>query len=383
MYPATKSNNISSRNIHGVMGRVARCALCVAAVFASCQSWAFRYDVGGIVADSLYYGKKLSLYDVSRPKHDNQYVEIDSCVCSPEGMFRFSGEYDSDNLAVIGATYDIAGGVRTDYIATLVMTEGETMMDMPERAPLTGGHVNNELRSMIVEINQLVKDVQSKNISIEQFKSKVEGLCRETLKNNGDNAAGRYALYCLSNYIDKKEWYDIYKMSSPYLRQYAPSMELANRVELMLITESGQTYIDIKGRDSESNEISLSDFVANGKPTVVDFWASWCRPCLDEIQSTIRPLYEKYGKEGKINIIGVGVNDKSENLCDAIGRVGVAWPQIIDMAVSPAHVYGFDSIPFILVIDSDGKIVARGVRGEALVALIESLLTNGSQTVKR
>lgn len=353
-----------------------RYILCLIAALVSSGSWAFRYEIVGTVADSLYHGKKLGLYDVSIPKQGNQYVEIDSCVCSPEGNFRFSGEYDFDNLAVIGAAYEIPGGMRIDYIGTLAMAQGETLMDMAELAPLSGSLENQKLRELIVGINRCMRALQSKDMSLDQFRTEVADMCRGILKDNTDNATGRYALYYLSYCIDNKDWYEIYKSSSPYLRRHAPAEELAQRLEIQFNAETDKPYIDIKGLDSESKEISISDIVEKGRPTIVDFWASWCRPCMEEIKSTIWPLYEKYGKDGMINIIGIGVNDKPENLLAAVGRLGMEWPQIVDPHVSPTKVYGFNAIPFILVINSEGTIVARGIRGEALVSLIDSLVAS-------
>lgn len=359
---------------HGIMLAMLRCIACVAAVLAFGESRAFEYEIRGAVTDSLYFGKKLVLHDVSVPKKGVSFVKIDSCVCSPDGSFSFSGEYGLNDLAMIGAVYDIPGGVRTDYIGTLALTEGATTMYMDERCPLTGSRENCELRKMFLEINGLMRSLSSKEITKELFKAKASGVCRNILSNNADNAAGRCALYYLSQFISEKEWYEIYLNSSSFLQQHAPVDEYAHRVESILTTEIGEKFIDLKGIDSFSEEISLSHFVENGKPTIVDFWASWCQPCLEEIKSTLKPLYEKYGKDGAINIIGVGVNDTSERLLAAMERLGMEWPQIMESTVPPTQVYGFNAIPFILVVDSDGKILARDLRGEALTALIDSLI---------
>lgn len=342
------------------------------------SSFAFRYEINGTITDSIYCGKKLGLYDISLPKQDDLFVRIDSCICAPDGKFMFSGDYDKGNLALIGAQYDIEGGVRTDFIGTLVLAEGKTEMEMPQKAPLVGSSDNMALRKLILAVNDDMRLLREKSISVSDFKNKTAESCRKAVAENPQNAVGRYALYYLSNCIDNKDWYDIYKSCTPYLQQHAPASDLAKRIEIAMKTDVGRHFVDIKGVDTNGNTVSLSDYAGHGKITVIDFWASWCRPCIEEIKTTIKPLYEKYGRKGLINIVGIGVSDESDHLRDAIERFNIEWFQILDSTDNPGGVYGFNSIPFIVVVGTDGTIMARGLRGENLLSFIDTLMQDGS-----
>lgn len=337
-------------------------------------AFGYRYEITGTVADSTYFGKELTLTDVTIPKKDNLFVVIDSCQCDQHGNFVFSGEYDKDDIAVIGARYEIPGGVRTDYIGTLIMADGHTEMDMAAKAPVPRTRADEHLRKLIVDSKKLAEKVRDKQMDMTTYRNSVSEICKKTIDTDSDNPAGQYALYFLSNFIDKNDWFAMFMAAPDYLQQYAPSIDLAETIAVAMQTEKGKKFIDVKGIGLDGQPLSLSDIAGKGKITIVDFWASWCRPCLDEISSTLKPLYLKYGSDGRVSFVGIGVNDKTENLRSCAERFDIKWPIITDPTVFPGEIYGFNSIPFIVVIGADGKIVARGVRGNQLVSLIDDLL---------
>lgn len=340
-----------------------------------CSTSAFRYEISGQVADTLYHGKQLYLLDASLPKHNNEYIRIDSCRCTPDGKFKFENNYDEEDLGVVCAVYDIPGGVRTDYFGYLVLSGGKTEMDMQKvLLPSKGSRENMLLRDFISEINETSQKIRVKELDPVEGKKMAADINRKTVAANAENAVGRFALYNLSNCIDGAEWLDFYNSCSPYLQQHAPAVEVAARLNAVRKTESGKPFIDISGVDIEGKKTSLSDIAGKGRVTVVDFWASWCNPCIREIKSTLKPLSEKYGENGKLNIVGIAVNDKPEDTRDAINKYGITWPQIMETSESPVQVYGFNSIPFIVVIGPDGKIAAKGLREEELTSFVESMI---------
>lgn len=86
------------------------------------------------------------------------------------------------------------------------------------------------------------------------------------------------------------------------------------------------------------------------------------------------PLYEKYGKNPKFDIVGVGVWEKGEATKKAIADSGYKWPQIIDAGRTPMELYGFDGIPMIILFGPDGRIVERDLRGDRLVKAVEDAI---------
>lgn len=115
----------------------------------------------------------------------------------------------------------------------------------------------------------------------------------------------------------------------------------------------------------------LSDYVGRGQYVLVDFWASWCEPCLKETPNLIA-AYEKYKDKG-LQVLGVAVSDKPTHTESAIKELGITYPQIINSQRVAIEAYNFSGIPYILLFDPDGNIIARNLRGEELRAKLAEI----------
>ena len=105
---------------------------------------------------------------------------------------------------------------------------------------------------------------------------------------------------------------------------------------------------------------------------IVDFWASWCGPCRREIPN-LQKIVAKHGD--KVNVVGVAVWDKPDDTHQAMKELNITWP-VIEGGTNwmvPTDLYGVSGIPHILVIASD-TIVARGLQGDELAALVDRLV---------
>jgi thiol-disulfide isomerase/thioredoxin len=125
--------------------------------------------------------------------------------------------------------------------------------------------------------------------------------------------------------------------------------------------------------NTKGNAISLSSF--KGKYVLVDFWASWCGPCRAENPNVVK-AYRKFHSKG-LDILGVSLDDEKEKWADAIKKDNLNWAQVSDLKGwqnAAAVLYGVQGIPMNFLIDRQGKIAGKGLRGEDLEKTLEEEL---------
>lgn len=170
-----------------------------------------------------------------------------------------------------------------------------------------------------------------------------------------------------------------YDMSLPELKKFLnahPSLKDYKRVNTIVeagekkaATQPGRKFVDFTVKNDTLTQ-SLSDYVGKGKPVLVDFWASWCGPCIRETK-VLKELLNEYGPQG-LEVLGVAVWDEPDNTLAAIKRHNLPWPQIINAQTIPTDLYGITGIPCILLIGPDGTILSRDKQDEALRADIRA-----------
>ncbi len=158
------------------------------------------------------------------------------------------------------------------------------------------------------------------------------------------------------------------------LRESALGKQLAAIIEKGRKTNIGIPAMDFVQKDTTGKPVKLSDFL--GQYVLLDFWASWCSPCRAENPNLLK-AYNKY-KDKNFTILGVSLDDEATRKAwiNAVEKDGLPWTQVSELKgfkSKAAVLYGVTAIPSNFLIDPDGKIIARNLRGEELEKKLASI----------
>jgi thiol-disulfide isomerase/thioredoxin len=135
---------------------------------------------------------------------------------------------------------------------------------------------------------------------------------------------------------------------------------------------TNDTALVIVHPDKEGKQVNLTSY--RGRYVLVDFWASWCGPCMREIP-TLVSAYAKYKSKG-FEIFGISLDNDKTRWLNAIATNNMNWVQTSDLNYwnnAVAIQYGIRSIPASFLLDKDGKIIAKNLRGDELLMKLEKL----------
>jgi len=138
----------------------------------------------------------------------------------------------------------------------------------------------------------------------------------------------------------------------------------------------GNHYTDLELPLLGGGTARLSDYISRNKITVIDCWASWCRPCMEEMPNVAR-LYRKYHSLG-VEVVGVSFDEDETAWNSAVKNNDMIWPQMGELKGwdnQMFNVYGVHGIPHTIIVNQKGKIVAENVRGEALINAVAKELS--------
>ena len=247
------------------------------------------------------------------------------------------------------------------WIEDKEMTFDATQSDF-RNATVSGSETEN-ISQELASLKKNLEPGNSDKIKIEQ----------DFVKNHPNSIVSASVLSIYSSTWGKKKTEELYNFLSEEVKNTTYGKEIQNYINLAVEPTIGDKYVDFKMNDVDGNSLQLSEL--EGKLILLEFWASWCGPCRAGNPNLVKS-YENYKDKG-FEIFAVSLDAEKESWEKAIAKDNLPWKHVSDLAGDKnkaSIIYGISGIPDNFLINSEGVIVARNVRGDALNNKLKELL---------
>ena len=340
------------------------------AVLCSCGS-KNKYIVEGSIQG---IGDKVYLFN------DRNEV-IDSAAVS-NGSFRIRGKADIPHLAFLSDSR----GQNANFGVMLVIEPGTIVLSddaqNPSRKHVKGTPSNDGMDAYASASKTLIEEYRDSATTEERRKAieeEYDRLAMTTLEQNHENLFGAMVLVKeLSQDLSGQEILDEIAKFPAEIQQSSILARFKESAAMRIRTDTDKPYIDIVQPDAAGEPVAMKSVVENpaNKYVLLDFWASWCGPCMGEVPH-LKKTYDAFHEKG-FEIYGVSFDQDRDKWLAAIEQNGMGWIHVSELNGfnnQAAKDYAIQGIPSNFLIDSQGRIVAKNLRGEALYEKIAELLS--------
>lgn len=326
---------------------------------------------------------------------NNQLTTLDSTHADTKGNFEFTGKVDEPSFHVLS--------FNDQQVVTVILENGERLEitaagDDPQGDfNITGSRENDRLQEMSTLQRGLETKVQALQQRMQSASSpeqqaavmadyeKLQGEAATEMKARLDTMGASLASLLALNVLNPEESEEDFKRfetlaqqfqkerpNSTYTKQLTESVDQLRQARAASV-QIGDDAPDLTFDTPEGGSISLSSL--RGKYVLIDFWASWCKPCRQENPNVVR-LYNEYQNKN-FEILGVSLDENKDRWVKAIEQDGLIWKHISDLQgwqSAAAEKYNVRAIPATFLVDPAGKVIAKNLRGPSLRKKLEELL---------
>lgn len=333
--------------------------LTISALFVACGSEEAKvvkpkngYIITGTVKNA-YPGTKIYLDDLQRGLNK----VIDTATINQDGTFELSGKLSKQTIGQVRL------GMQKIF---LVLDQKETTLNLDARVPnayeLVGSSDNNTWKT--------VYDKLRSRQATPQYLKKVADTTENVLVG-----------YLAISQLKPEDEYEAFQKFMKKMQAKLPNTKLTTEMQNRIKGAAGLAKLgvgkpapELNFKDPSGKNIALSSL--KGQVVLLDFWASWCRPCRKE-NPVVVAAYDKYKEKG-FTVYSVSLDKTAPKWQQAIQQDNLKWDNHVSdlkgWQSEPAKIYGVRSIPQTYLIDKDGNIVAKNLRGHQLEDKLKELL---------
>ncbi|MGY3211333.1 redoxin domain-containing protein [Mucilaginibacter sp. HD30] len=367
-------------------------------LFATAQTITPQFTINGKVGSLTAPAKAYLIYQIGA----DQMVDSANIV---NGVFSVKGQVSEPNMAKLAIDHkgvgiqQLSGDKNVDVLTFILSNENIDILssndsvstaDVNDLLNSQGKELNMQLLRVENDANKLNSEYRAasaKDQNSISFKNDLQARAailqeqrNRILKNFITSHTNSYVSLIALRILGSRspnftELEKLYSLLSTELKNTSAGMNLKLTMEMTKATAIGSIAPDFTQNDATGKPVSLSSF--KGKYILIDFWASWCGPCRQENPNLVR-VYNKY-KNKKFTVLGVSLDkpDAKYSWLAAIKNDGLVWTQVSDLKFwnnEVAMLYHISAIPANFLLDPEGRIIARDLRGADLEKKLSEIL---------